>query len=283
MKRLLLSLALLTNIAVASPHLATADADTFVPELAQKALSLDIAGAEPFGQQTFAVRDSGHLLGVMVPGKGLLRADMNACFIGWSRDGESLTNLVPTIGFNRFDGEACEDVKGVGVISSPGDREVKIAVIYTATTLVETSLVAVVLAYDPQSRSLLVDNALSQRVNNASIDSVPKIRRFYAAHPANTATFDSKKYLARITAWCEEGNVDCNDVTLDSRSKLNGKGILLQGKTVNVHCPDVCDFRGYAFENADYTYTFITNDFERWTMNISKGDQVTDSVEGTMR
>jgi len=281
MKRVLLSLALFTNVAAASPHLVAADADTFTSALAEKALSLDIAGAEPFGQQTFAVRDNGHLLGVMVPGKGLLRADMNACFIGWSRDGESLANLLPTIGFERFNGEACEDVKGVGVISPPGDNEVKIAVIYTATTLVETSLVAVVLAYDPQSRSLVVDNALSQRVNDASMDSIAKIRRFYAGHPENTATFDSQKYTARITSWCEEGNVGCDDVTLDSKSKRSGKSILLHGKTININCPDVCNFRGYAFENADYTYTFITNDFERWTMNITKGEQVIDSVEGT--
>ncbi|WP_414147513.1 hypothetical protein ACMGGR_18270 [Erwinia sp. BNK-24-b] len=283
MKRVLLSLALFTNVAAASPHLVAADADTFTPALAEKALSLDIAGAEPFGQQTFAVRDNGHLLGVMVPGKGLLRADMNACFIGWSRDGESLANLLPTIGFERFNGEACEDVKGVGVISPPGDNEVKIAVIYTATTLVETSLVAVVLAYDPQSRSLVVDNALSQRVNDASMDSIAKIRRFYATHPESTGIFDSPKYIARITTWCEEGNLDCDDVTLDSKSKISGKSIFLHGSTVNVNCPDVCDFRGYKFENNGYLYYFVDNDVGGLTLDIFKDGKVIDSVDGTLR
>jgi len=189
MKRVVLSLALLTPLAAASPHLAAVDADAFAPSLAEKALSLDIAGAEPSGQQTFAVRDNGQLLGVLVPGKGLLRADMNACFIGWSRDGKTVASLTPTIGFAQFDGEACEDVTSVGVISRPDDSELKIAMIYTATTLVETSLVAVVLAYDPQTRSLVVDKALTKRVNDAELDSVPKIRRFYAA-PGSFASVD---------------------------------------------------------------------------------------------
>lgn len=183
MKRVLLSLALFTQLAAGSPHLAAVESDTFAPSLAEKALSLEIAGAEPFGQQTFAVRDSGQLLGVLVPGKGLLRADINACFIGWSRNGKTVATLTATIGFAQFDSEACEDVTSVGVISRPDDSELKIAVIYTATALVQTSLVAVVLAYDPQTLSLVVDNALTKRVNDADLDSVPKIRRFYAVHP----------------------------------------------------------------------------------------------------
>ncbi|WP_380184665.1 hypothetical protein [Kalamiella sp. sgz302252] len=283
MKRVLLSLALFSQLAVASPHLAAVDADVFAPSLAAKAQSLDIAGAEPFGQQTFAVRDKGQPLGVLVPGKGLLRVDMNACFIGWSRDGKTLANLTPTIGFGQFKGEACEDVTSIGVISQKDDGELKIAVIYTATTLVQTSLVAVVLAYDPQAHAFVVDNALTKRVNSADIDSVPKIRLFYAAHPGTVSIFDSKKYTARITRWCEEGNLSCDDVTLDSRSKLSGNSILLQGKTININCPDVCDFRGYVFENNNYSYSFINNDFASWTMEIFKGKQVIDSVQGKMR
>lgn len=283
MKRVVLSLALLTQLATASPHLAAVDADAFAPSLAAKALSLDIAGAEPFGQQTFAVRDNGQPLGVLVPGKGLLRADMNACFIGWSRNGKTLANLVPTIGFAQFKGEACEDVTSVGVISQPDDDELKIAVIYTATTLVQTSLVAAVLAYDPHLHSLVMDNALTKRVNDADLDSVPKIRRFYAAHPGTVNTFDSASYTARITVWCEEGHLDCNDVTLDSHSKISGKNILLRGSTVNVNCPEVCDFRGYNFENKGYDYYFVDDDSHGWEMTIFKGKQVIDSVEGTMR
>lgn len=183
MKSVLLSLALFAQFAVASPRLTAVKADVFAPSLAEKALSLEIAGAEPFGQQTFAVRDSGQLLGVLVPGKGLLRADMNACFIGWSRDGKTVATLTPTIGFAQFEGEACEEVTSVGVISQPDDSELKIAAIYTATTLVQTSLVAVVLAYDPHNRSLVLDSALTERVNDAGLDSVPKIRSALTSEP----------------------------------------------------------------------------------------------------
>lgn len=283
MKLLITLLALFSiNIATASPKLAAFDAVPLQDSLAAKALSLDIAGAEPFRQQTFALKNNGELLGVLVPAKGLLRADMNACFIGWSREGKTVTRTIPTIGFAQWKGEACEDVKSVGVISQPGDEEIKVALIYTGTTIVETALVPVVLAINPRTGSVVVDNALTERVNYAVVDSVPKIRQFYAAHPGTSETFDSKKYIARITNWCSEGNVGCDDVTLDSKSKRTGNHIVLQGKTINVNCPDACDFRGYVFNNENYTYSFITNDFKVWTMNISQGDQVLDSETGTL-
>lgn len=283
MKRfIILSALLFASVATASPKLVAVNAAPLEDSLAAKALSLDIAGAEPFRQQTFALKNKGELLGVLVPAKGLLRADMNACFIGWSPEGKTVTRTIPTIGFAQWKGEACEDVKSVGVISQPDDDEIKIALIYTDTTIVETALVPVVLAINPRTGSVVVDNALTERVNYAVADSVPKIRQFYAAHPGTSETFESKKYIARITNWCSEGNVGCDDVTLDSKSKRTGNHILLQGKTINVNCPDACDFRGYEFNNDNYTYWFITNDFEVWIMNISQGDRVLDSETGTL-
>ena len=283
MKRLIILSALLfASVVTASTKLVAVSAAQLEDSLSAKALLLDMAGAEPFRQQTFALKNKGELLGVLVPAKGLLRADTNACFIGWSHEGKSITHTIPTIGFAQWKGETCEDVKSVGVISPPGDDEIKIALIYTGSTLVETALVPVVLAINPRTGSVVVDNALTERVNYAAVDSIPKIRQFYAAHPGTSETFNSKKYLARITNWCSEGNVGCDDVTLDSKSKRTGDHILLHGKTINVNCPDACDFRGYIFNNKNYTYSFITNDFKAWIMNTSQGDKVLDSETGTL-
>lgn len=97
-----------------------------------------------------------------------------------------------------------------------------------------------------------------------------------------TQIFDGKKFTAQITNNCSEGNVTCEDVTFSSKSKKTGKGITLKGHTVNVNCPEVCDFRGYEFKNGDYTYSLLTNDFNIWNLNVFKKDKVISSDSGTL-
>ncbi|WP_067703780.1 hypothetical protein [Erwinia sp. ErVv1] len=98
----------------------------------------------------------------------------------------------------------------------------------------------------------------------------------------SASVFNGKKYTAKITQHCAEGNVSCEDVTFDSRSKATGKGIVLKGKTVGVNCPDVCDFAGYEFHNGAYKYYFVSGNNNLWDLNIFKNGKVISTDIGTM-
>jgi hypothetical protein len=102
------------------------------------------------------------------------------------------------------------------------------------------------------------------------------------ANAESTAVFNGKKFLAKITEHCSEGNVSCDDVTLESKSKKTGKGISLKGKTVNVNCPEVCDFRGYEFKNGVYTYYFVAGQANKWKINVFEKDKVISTDSGTL-
>lgn len=274
---LIIMMLLSINVATASAKLSVSNPLPFESALTEKVRPLGMTGVELFDKQSFAVKNNGKLLGVMLPGKGLLRADYPACFIGWSVNGKTVETALPTIGFDQWNGESCEEVIAVGVISPPDDAEVKIAVIYTGKTIVETAQVPVILAVDPKRNRLVIDYALTEKVNYALLNNIPEIRRYFASHYAVADTFNGKKYTARITSWCSEGNLTCDDVSLDSKSKRTGNSILLTGKTYNTDCPGMCNLRGYIFENKGYTYRFI--DDEKRTLNIWKDGKVIDSDE----
>lgn len=103
-----------------------------------------------------------------------------------------------------------------------------------------------------------------------------------AAVAEGTVVFDGNKFTAKITNNCPEGDVTCDDVTFDSKSKKTGSGIVLKGKTVNVNCPATCDFRGYEFKNGVYTYSIFSNDSDRWILNVFKGKELVSSDVGTL-
>lgn len=95
--------------------------------------------------------------------------------------------------------------------------------------------------------------------------------------------FEGKRFTAKIINNCPEGYVTCEDVTFSSRSKKTGKGITLKGRTVNLNCPEVCDFRGYEFKNGNYTYSLLTNDFNTWSLNVFESGKVISSDSGTLQ
>lgn len=68
--------------------------------------------------------------------------------------------------------------------------------------------------------------------------------------------FEGKIFKADITYGCEEGNVTCDKLSLKSKRIKDNSSIVLKGETINTHCPDICDFRGYRFTNGQYEYSF---------------------------
>lgn len=104
----------------------------------------------------------------------------------------------------------------------------------------------------------------------------------FFSNAQSSMTFNGEKFIAKITEYCSEGNVSCEDVTFNSKRKRTGEGISLRGKTVNVNCPAVCDFRGYEFRNGAYTYYFVAGDNNLWDLNIFKDGKVISTDIGKM-
>ncbi|WP_152542815.1 hypothetical protein [Erwinia mallotivora] len=96
--------------------------------------------------------------------------------------------------------------------------------------------------------------------------------------------FDGKKYQVKITSNCEEGEMTCDNIVFESKSKKSGKSIVLKGETVNTDCPGVCNFRGYRYKNGDYSYTILSNQQYKnvWSLSIMKGDKVIGMDEGSI-
>ncbi|MCX0501418.1 hypothetical protein D3M71_20015 [Erwinia billingiae] len=60
---------------------------------------------------------------------------------------------------------------------------------------------------------------------------------------------------------------------------MTGNEIRLKGKTVNINCPDVCDFRGYEFHNGAYLYYLVAGNGDEWNFYITKnGKEISKDV-----
>lgn len=98
----------------------------------------------------------------------------------------------------------------------------------------------------------------------------------FMSHAEVKEIFKGDRYTAEITSYCEEGDVYCDNVVLNSKINKTGKAVYLKGKTINTNCPGTCDFRGYQFKNGDYTYSLLTDNQElnKWNYIIMKGDKI---------
>ncbi|PZL85280.1 hypothetical protein CKF42_17865 [Pantoea sp. ARC270] len=105
------------------------------------------------------------------------------------------------------------------------------------------------------------------------------------AFAKTTFSFEGKHFNAQITYGCEEGNLTCDKVLLKSVSLKDGSFIVLKGKTINTHCPDVCDFKGYEFSNKTFNYAFYpsTKGEDLWDYIVTKRDKVIAHDVGTMK
>lgn len=84
----------------------------------------------------------------------------------------------------------------------------------------------------------------------------------------STVQYNGNKFTALITRHCAEGNVSCDNVSIESKRKATGRRIALKGRAININCPAICDFRGYEFKNGTYTYSLVTDDFEKWVYSV---------------
>ncbi|KEA50875.1 hypothetical protein DT73_20770 [Mangrovibacter sp. MFB070] len=98
----------------------------------------------------------------------------------------------------------------------------------------------------------------------------------------STVQYSGNKFTALITRHCAEGNVSCDNVSIESKSKATGRSITLKGKKININCPETCDFRGYEFKNGAYTYSLVTDDFETWVYSVYHGSKLISEDKGVI-
>ena len=104
------------------------------------------------------------------------------------------------------------------------------------------------------------------------------------AHAKSTYHFEGKAFKATIDYDCSEGNVSCNKLHLTSTKIKDNSTIKLSGETINVNCPDVCDFRGYRFKNGKYMYSFYPSleGDDLWSYIVTLNEKVIAKDSGTI-
>ncbi|ERJ17498.1 hypothetical protein SSPSH_003710 [Salinisphaera shabanensis E1L3A] len=100
---------------------------------------------------------------------------------------------------------------------------------------------------------------------------------------ASAAQLETPNYLIDITVACAEGNISCDRVVYEGRSKESGRTITLDGRTWHTRCADgatPCRFLGYRFDNGDTTY-YVHEDGR---LQVIRGcDDVLVNEQGTWR
>ncbi|WP_036625080.1 hypothetical protein [Pantoea sp. AS-PWVM4] len=106
-----------------------------------------------------------------------------------------------------------------------------------------------------------------------------------SAYSKSTSYFHGQRFKAEITYDCEEGNLTCDKVYLQSTRIKDNSTITLKGETINTNCPDVCDFQGYEFKNGKYNYSFYPTlkGSELWDYIVTLNDKVIAKDSGVMK
>ncbi|SEQ18606.1 hypothetical protein SAMN05216522_101459 [Rosenbergiella nectarea] len=104
-------------------------------------------------------------------------------------------------------------------------------------------------------------------------------------HAKSVSHFEGKKFKATIEYDCNEGNLTCNNVHLNSINIINNSTISLDGETINTNCPDICNFQGYQFKNGKYNYAFYPSlkGNGLWDYVVTLNDKVIANDLGIMK
>ncbi|WP_219951912.1 hypothetical protein [Dickeya zeae] len=71
-------------------------------------------------EQAFYVNENNNNIGTIIPGKGFYKNYYPVCFISWSTDKKTISNIVLSMGNGDFEFSQCENLDAVGKIESAG-------------------------------------------------------------------------------------------------------------------------------------------------------------------
>lgn len=76
--------------------------------------------------------------------------------------------------------------------------------------------------------------------------------------PLEKCTYENENFWIKILYLCPEGDLACDKMIYVGVNKNDGSYIALKGKIL---LDENSDFKGYVFENKNYQYRILRNDF----------------------
>jgi hypothetical protein len=124
--------------------------------------------------QSFRIVDRGRHVATLVAGKSQAPDALTMkCFVALVQDGR--TTLVPTIGSGNWEAETCGRALATGLIAR-GDT-VLIGIVYEAASPNTLVREPVLLRWNRHTRTLMPDEALSQRASEKGATTISAMRR----------------------------------------------------------------------------------------------------------
>ncbi|MEW5290797.1 hypothetical protein ABW286_16705 [Erwinia papayae] len=122
-------------------------------------------------------------MGDFIAGKGFNAHDNNVCFVGWSEKKPTVKTVIPTIGFDDWEAEVCNETKSVGIVSSDKDPVTKITVIYLAASPNATADEAIIFSVDSTTSDIDIDKALTTVVGSSGAKTIKELKKKLSEQP----------------------------------------------------------------------------------------------------
>ncbi|AMB76256.1 hypothetical protein [Pantoea ananatis] len=180
MRYLLIVITMLASCnAVAQTYLHPIKSAVFQKDLFKKSTDKMISGGSPVDGQSFALISNNKTVGSFISGHGFNAQDNDVCFIGWSKKEPTISEVIPTIGFDNWEAETCAATKSVGIISKDNDASTKIAVIYEASSPNASSDEAIIFSVDNESGDISIDQGLTEKIGASGAKNIKELKALY--------------------------------------------------------------------------------------------------------
>lgn len=180
MRLLMTVMALLLPTAVlAQTSLHAVNDAAFQKDLYKKSSEKSIEGGSPVEGQSFTLNENGKILGTFIAGSGFNANDENVCFVGWSKKKPMISTVIPTIGYDDWEAEKCNQTKSVGVISADKDLDVKIAVIYEVSSPNAEADESVIFSVVKSTGELELDKELTNKIGSSGSKTISELKEKY--------------------------------------------------------------------------------------------------------
>ncbi|QYM93550.1 hypothetical protein [Dickeya zeae] len=116
--------------------------------------------------QQFDITDDGKYIGTIIPARGFYKNYYPLCFIGWSTDKKTVSNIVSSIGQGYFELSLCSKLDAVGKIDEAG--RTFIGFVYTVGLRDRYSQNYFLIELDKEKRTIVDKSQLIEKFQNDS-------------------------------------------------------------------------------------------------------------------
>jgi hypothetical protein len=85
-------------------------------EIFNAATSAGISGGTPVNEQGLKLSKNNKLIGEIIAGKGFNDNDEKVCFVSWLKDKGKDIKLIPTVGYGKWEAEACLNTEIISLL-----------------------------------------------------------------------------------------------------------------------------------------------------------------------